>query len=174
MSRTPPRPHDRADVGPGASTEPPPRGTVLPPGAVDADALGTAAIARLHGDAPFSYPDLRARGIALSQAASGQLWTDYNLHDPGVTLLESLCYAMTEGVFAADADVADLLTAPDGRIHYRRHALHGAEEALPCRPTTEADWLRYLLDRVPAVRQLRLRMPAADGRWRYGAARGRW
>lgn len=165
MSRTNPAPMTGPMSGPGASTDPPPRGTVLPPGAVDADALGTAAIARLYGDAPFSYPDLRARGIALSQAASGQLWTDYNLHDPGVTLLESLCYAMTEGVFAADADVADLLTAPDGRIHYRRHALHGAEEALPCRPTTEADWLRYLLDRVPAVRQLRLRMPAADGRW---------
>ena len=132
----------------------------------EAGAPETAAIARLHGDAPFSYPDLRARGIALSQAASGQLWTDYNLHDPGVTLLESLCYAMTEGVFGAEAGVADLLTAPDGRIHYRRHALHGAEEALPCRPATELDLLRYLLDRVPAVRQLRLRMPDADGLWR--------
>lgn len=123
-----------------------------------------AAIARLHGDASFSYGDLRARGIALTQAASGQLWTDYNLHDPGVTLLESLCYALTEGVFGAQADIADLLTAADGHIHYRQHALHGAEDALPCRPTTELDLLRYLLDRVPAVRQLRLQMDA-DGLW---------
>lgn len=136
----------------------------------------TAAIARLAGDAAFSYGDLRARGIALAQAASGQLWTDYNLHDPGVTLLESLCYALTEGVFGAQADVADLLTAPDGRIHYRRHALHAAEDVLPCRPTTELDLQRYLLDRVPAVRQLRLHMSAVPGTAEggRGVAGGLW
>lgn len=128
------------------------------------DVHDIAAIARLRGDPAYSYGDLRARGIALAQAASGQLWTDYNLHDPGVTLLESLCYALTEGVFGAQADMADLLTAPDGRIHYRRHALHGAEDALPCRPTTATDLLRALLDRVPAVRQLRLGVDER-GRW---------
>jgi len=144
----------------GRSAEPPPE-TVAPP---------TAAIARLGGDADFSYGDLRARGIALAQAASGQVWTDYNLHDPGVTLLESLCYALTEGVFGAQADVADLLAAPDGRIHYRRHALHAAEDVLPCRPTTELDLLRYLLDRVPAVRQLRLHM--TDVQWEADGSMG--
>lgn len=169
MRRGTPVPATGTPAGPGISQAPPPR-PVTPPGAfqeaVPSSGPQTASIARLGDDAPFSYGDLRARGIALAQAASGQLWTDYNLHDPGVTLLESLCYALTEGVFGAEADVADLLTAPDGRIHYRRHALHGAEEALPCRPTTELDWLRWLLDRVPAVRQLRLRMPDADGLWR--------
>jgi len=136
----------------------------------------TAAIARLAGDAAFSYGDLRARSIAMAQAASGQVWTDYNLHDPGVTLLESLCYALTEEVFGAQADVADLLTAPDGRIHYRRHALHAAEDVLPCRPTTELDLLRYLLDRVPALRQLRLHMTDAHGQAadRTGVAGGLW
>ena len=160
MSRASPIP----EVGRGAEPLP------------DAVAPPTAAITRLAGDADFSYGDLRARAIALAQAASGQLWTDYNLHDPGVTLLESLCYALTEGVFGAQADVADLLTAPDGRIHYRRHALHAAEDVLPCRPTTELDLLRYLLDRVPAVRQLRLHMTDVHGQadGRSGVAGGLW
>ncbi|WP_199027896.1 hypothetical protein [Ralstonia sp. ASV6] len=125
----------------------------------------SASIPRLLDDPAHGFVDLRRRGIALAQALSGELWTDYNHHDPGVTLLEALCYALTESVFGAEADVADLLTEADGRIHYRRHALHGAEEALPCRPGTEADLLRYLLDCVPTVRHLRMRMPGADGRW---------
>lgn len=166
MRRGEPVPAAGPLAGPGATREPPPR----PPTLMSHDAFedvlpDTAAIARLHDDPAFSYGDLRARGIAMAQAMSGQLWTDYNLHDPGVTLLESLCYALTEGVFGAQADMADLLTAPDGRIHFRRHALHGPEDALPCRPTTETDWLRYLLDCVPAVRQLRVRMPDGDGCW---------
>lgn len=125
----------------------------------------SAYIPRLLGDPDHGFVDLRRRGIALAQALSGELWTDYNHHDPGVTLLEALCYALTESVFGAEADVADLLTEADGRIHYRRHALYGAEEALPCRPGTETDLLRYLLDCVPTVRHLRMRMPDADGRW---------
>lgn len=124
-----------------------------------------ARIGRLREDADFSFIALRRLGIAQAQALSGELWTDYNHHDPGVTLLEALCFALTESVFGAETPLTDLLTAPDGRIHYRRHALHSAEEALPCRPSTELDWQRYLLDRVPMVRQLRLQMPAQDGRW---------
>ncbi len=38
------------------------------------------------------FSSLRQEGIALVQALSGGTWTDYNLHDPGVTILEALCY----------------------------------------------------------------------------------
>ncbi|WP_047258574.1 hypothetical protein [Chromobacterium subtsugae] len=125
----------------------------------------------------LDFNGLRRYGIEAAQHASGELWTDYNHHDPGVTLLEALCYALTESVYAAGHDVADLLTAPDGRIHYRRHALHRAEDVLHCRPSTRLDLMRYLLDRVPLIRHLRLDMPQADGLWRLalrapaGAAR---
>jgi len=107
---------------------------------------------------PFSYADLRERGIAFAQALSGHLWTDFNHHDPGVTLLEALCFALTEGIFTAETPIADLLTRQDGRIHYRRHGLHAAEEILPCRPTTKHDLLRWIYDRVPQIRHLRLNM----------------
>ncbi len=143
----------------------PPLFSEMPEGAADA-ADAPQHIARLEGDPDYGFADLRRRGIAQAQALSGALWTDYNHHDPGVTLLEALCYTITESVFGADADVADLLASPDGHIHYRRHALHGAEDALPCRPATETDQLRYLLDCVPAIRHLRMQMPGADGLWR--------
>jgi len=128
-------------------------------------------IARLTEEPPYGYADLRSRAIALTQQLSGEIWTDYNHHDPGVTLLEALCFAMTEGVYAANASVADLLTAENGSIQYHRHGLHAVEEILPCRPTTELDLIRMLLDRVPQIRHLRLTMAEGedgipDGVWR--------
>lgn len=131
-------------------------------------------IARHAAPEPLSYADLRDKGIALAQAASGQLWTDYNLHDPGVTLLEAWCYALTEDVFNARLPVADLLTAPDGRIHYEAHGLHAAPVVLPCRATTEQDYLRWIMDRVPQVLGLRMDMHETtpglpSGLWRVSA-----
>ena len=60
------------------------------------------------------FQSLRALGIEATQLASGKVWTDYNLHDPGVTILEQLCYALTELAYRADLPVADQLCGPDG------------------------------------------------------------
>lgn len=126
-----------------------------------------ATIARHRGEAGFGYEALREQAIAWVEALSGASWTDYNEHDPGVTLLEALCFALTENVFGAEQPLTDLLTAPDGRIHYRRHGLHAAEEILPCRPCTSSDYVRWLLDRVPGALQVHAAMPDGDGLWRF-------
>lgn len=34
---------------------------------------------------------LKNKGIDYIQKLSGDIWTDYNDHDPGVTILEQLC-----------------------------------------------------------------------------------
>ena len=38
------------------------------------------------------YQDLYLEGIELLQQLSGGIWTDYNEHDPGVTIFENLAY----------------------------------------------------------------------------------
>ena len=42
------------------------------------------------------YNFLRREGIKHIEKMGGDLWTDFNTHDPGITLLESLCYAITD------------------------------------------------------------------------------
>jgi len=103
-------------------------------------------------DSELSFESLRSEGIRLSQALSGHSWTDYNLHDPGVTILELLCYALTDLVYRADFPVADHLQAPnaDG-IAYAGLSLHPPDEAFPCRATSAADYRRVLLDQVPGL-----------------------
>lgn len=127
-----------------------------------------AMIPRHVGEDPFAFAALRQQGIALAQMLSGERWTDFNHHDPGVTLLEALCFALTESVFGAAQPLTDQLTAPDGRIHYHRLGLHAAEDILPCRPCTVPDYMRWLLDRVPGALQAHAAMPGNDGLWQLG------
>lgn len=98
------------------------------------------------------YATLRARAIALVQAMAGDVWTDYNFSDPGVTVLEQLCYALTELPYRAGFHVAELLAPREGgRLPLRRHGLYPVWSILPCDPVTADDLRRSMLDRVPGV-----------------------
>ena len=56
------------------------------------------------------YFRLRKEGIGfIEQMGSGQ-WTDYNTHDPGITILEALCYAITDLAYRTGMDIKDILT----------------------------------------------------------------
>ena len=104
-------------------------------------------IARHTAPDPLGFDALRALAIERAQAASGELWTDYNLHDPGVSLLEALCFALTEDIFAARQPVPALLGLGEreGLTAWERLGLHDRESLLPCRPVSEADWRLWLL-----------------------------
>ena len=56
-----------------------------------------------------NYDLLLEKGISLVQNYSGENWTDYNYHDPGVTLLEQLCYALTDLGYRTNFPIEDLL-----------------------------------------------------------------
>lgn len=65
--------------------------------------------------AGLSFETLRRSGLSYAQAASGDVWTDYNIHDPGVTILEQYCYALTELLYRSDFPVSDLLATEQVR-----------------------------------------------------------
>jgi hypothetical protein len=44
----------------------------------------------------LDYESLRQQGIAWLEKFSSPEWTDFNAHDPGITILEQLCYALTD------------------------------------------------------------------------------
>lgn len=95
-----------------------------------------------------SFETLRREGIKLAQQMCGELWTDYNLHDPGVTILEQLVYALTDLIYRSDFDVEDFLVNDEGEIDFSRLALHAPEEVFPCRPTTLLDYRKTILNAV--------------------------
>lgn len=108
------------------------------------------------------FAALRALAIDKAQAASGLTWTDYNLHDPGLTLLEAACYAMTELVYRSQFEVVDHLSREKGGIDFDRQALYAPYAIFPSRATTAADIRRVLLDRNPHLRDVRLAPPVRE------------
>ncbi len=98
-----------------------------------------------------SYESLRREGIDAIQRLSGLRWTDYNPHDPGITILEQLCYALTDLIYRAGFDVEDCLVDENGRIDYERLALFSPEQIYPSRATTEQDYRKVILDVVMEI-----------------------
>lgn len=99
----------------------------------------------------LNFEFLRTVGIEHLQALSGQLWTDYNLHDPGVTILEVLCYAITELGYRTNLDMTDLLAPNLADPTQQETNFFTPDQVLTCNPVTELDLRKRLID-IPGVR----------------------
>ena len=55
------------------------------------------------------FDELLQEGISYIQNLSGEKWTDYNYHDPGITILEQLCFAITDLGYKSNFSIEDLL-----------------------------------------------------------------
>ncbi|MGE3707246.1 MAG: hypothetical protein AB7I13_18395 [Vicinamibacterales bacterium] len=97
----------------------------------------------------LDFETLRDRGLETVRTLSGAVWTDHNEHDPGITTLEILCYALTELSYRADLPIEVLLGTLSGGPDARTTALYRPRTILPSAPVTADDWRRLLIDRVP-------------------------
>jgi hypothetical protein len=52
---------------------------------------------------------MRQKGLEYIQLLGSKFWTDYNIHDPGISILEALCYALTDLGYRTSLDIKDLL-----------------------------------------------------------------
>ena len=57
----------------------------------------------------LDFEKLRSLAIDRIGKLSGKIWTDHNVHDPGITILETLIYAMMDLGYRTSLPVADLL-----------------------------------------------------------------
>lgn len=93
----------------------------------------------------LDYQYLRARGLKYIEELGSALWTDYNSHDPGITILEALCYALTELGYRNSFDIKDLLAAEDGSIAGGQ-TFFSAKDILSAAPLTAGDYRKLLVD----------------------------
>src|SRR2546423_2897490 len=93
---------------------------------------------------------LRREGIGFIEQTGSRHWTDYNTHDPGITMLEALCYAITDLAYRIGWDIKDILSpataASDPSQPYPQQAFFTARDVLTINPTTVADFRRLLID----------------------------
>jgi hypothetical protein len=82
------------------------------------------------------FATLRQALVAHAQAASSQIWSDFNIHDPGVTMLEQTAFALSELAFRANVPIRDLLTGEDGAIDLVGLGLGPAAQVLSAAPVS--------------------------------------
>ncbi|MGL4597794.1 MAG: hypothetical protein ACRCYO_09705, partial [Bacteroidia bacterium] len=97
-------------------------------------------------DTSENYELLRQEGLKWIEKLSGKVWTDYNTHDPGITTLELLCYAITDLGYRTSFDMADLLTPAPESGEDPMHDFYTAAEILPVNPTTMNDLRKLIID----------------------------
>jgi hypothetical protein len=103
----------------------------------------------------MDYSALRESGMELIRKWASESWTDHNVHDPGITILEACSYAMTELGLRLQLDVADLLRSGASR---GAADLEPAHRVLPVGPITPADLRSVLLDH-PSISDAQILLP---------------
>ncbi|WP_373522605.1 hypothetical protein [Aquiflexum sp.] len=98
----------------------------------------------------FNY--LKDKGLEYTQKLSGGIWTDYNAHDPGVTILEQLCFALTDLAYRTSFDVQELLTFRKNQpLDARNNAFYSPRMIYSRHAVTSNDFRKILIDRLEEI-----------------------
>lgn len=89
-------------------------------------------------------------GLARIRRIAAHTWTDHNIHDPGITILELAAYALTDLGNRASIALEDLLASEVNNAENMRSQFFTARTILPSRPLTELDYRKLLID-LPGV-----------------------
>lgn len=91
------------------------------------------------------YEFLRKEGLKHIESLSHEIWTDYNTHDPGITIMEALCYAITELGYRCGFEIRDLLTDKEGEL-VKGQNFFTAKQILTINPLTINDYRKLIID----------------------------
>lgn len=97
------------------------------------------------------YSLLQKRTLDELQHLSGEVWTDFNPHDPGVTTADVANYALTEVDYKLGFRLQDYLTDPKGNFDPEQYGLFLPEEVYPTAPVTADDYRKLLLAEIPQL-----------------------
>lgn len=101
------------------------------------------------------YDLLLKEGISLIQKFSGNKWTDFNYHDPGITLLEQICYALTDLGYRSSFNLEDiLLINKDNFDLENENLLIPLNKILSSQPLTLIDYRKFILQRIDNVKNV--------------------
>lgn len=111
-----------------------------------------------------NYYKFRKEALSSIEKISGEQWTDYNAHDPGITLLEAFCYILTEIEYKTKFSIEDILYSsriPTSEI-LKANALYPAELIFPTFPVTIDDFRMKIIDKLKGVRNVWIKNKGKD------------
>ena len=106
------------------------------------------------------YEQLRQFGLKYIEQFSREVWTDYNVHDPGITIMEVLSYVITDLSYRSSFSVEDILARQNDDT---TKDFFTAREILPCNPVTIDDIRKSIID-IEGVENAWV-IPYTDNTW---------
>jgi hypothetical protein len=97
------------------------------------------------------YQWLRDSGLKHIEKMAGKIWTDYNTHDPGITILELLCWVITDLDYRISVPVEDIVAVKENNLDHMHRQFISALNILPVAPVTADDY-RKLFIRIDGVK----------------------
>jgi hypothetical protein len=112
----------------------------------------------------LDFSELRERGLEYIQELSGDVWTDYNSHDPGVTILEQLCYALTDIAYRTSLPVNDLLIPGEKLpVNAKSNAFFSPSAIFSSHPVTIQDYRKMIIDRFDEIQNVWITSKGSNG-----------
>jgi hypothetical protein len=99
-----------------------------------------------------AYVRLLRQALADIQVLSGNRWTDFNAHDPGVTILENALYALTELQYHLQFPFETYLSL----TKYTQSGFVSAEKIAAPSLVTPADYEQLICDNIKEVKNCRV------------------
>lgn len=111
------------------------------------DIIDDKTISKINSGFPayLDFQKLRSSAIAYLGNLSGNIWTDHNVHDPGITMLENLLYAILDLGYRTNLPVQDIL-ARNPLDTTNDNNFFTPAEILACNPLTIIDYRKMLVD----------------------------
>ena len=100
-----------------------------------------------------NFKDLKEKGLSYIQEFSGMEWTNFNPSDPGITILDQVCFALTELGYCNEFPVQDILTNKEGSLELENQ-FYTPEQILTTSPVTILDYRKYLIDGIGSIQNV--------------------
>lgn len=113
-------------------------------------------ISRKKSDAEFDFDTLRLEAIDHLQKLCGSNWTNFNIHDPGITILEQIVFTLSEMGYKTSFGIEDYLVNDNGAIDYESQGMILPEKILPSAPVTENDFAKALYLNIPEISNIKV------------------
>lgn len=102
----------------------------------------------------LQFETLMRLGIQYAEQLSGEIWTDFNEHDPGVTILEYLCFGITDIAYRTDFSITDILFSNTGENQAVNNAFFPLQEILPTGAISIKDYRKLIIDSIQGVQNV--------------------
>lgn len=112
-----------------------------------AEAIDDKTISKTNTGFPdyLDFTKLRSSAIEYLGNLTGKIWTDYNAHDPGITIIEALIYAILDLGYRTNLPAQDLFTRDPADTSVDNN-FFTPSQILANNPLTITDYRKLLVD----------------------------